>query len=73
MKLTFEGSNSKDGSCPSLYSTDRGTIVVQGKQITDPDTLAQARAILEGETFVEVPADLVKYWPRVSGAAGLVD
>lgn len=73
MKLTFEGSDSKDGGCPTVYSTDRGTIVVQGQQVTDPETLAQARAILDGEAFIEVPVELVKYWPKASKSVGLPD
>jgi hypothetical protein len=71
MKITFEGSTSRQGGCPTLYSTDRGTILVQGQQVTDPETLAQARAILDGETFVEVPAELGKYWPTACRAAEL--
>lgn len=63
MKLTFVGSTSGGGNCPSVYSTDRGTIVVQGMAVTDPETLAHARSILGGEAFVEVPIELVKYWP----------
>jgi hypothetical protein len=30
MKLRFLGSTSDDGQCPTLYETDRDTIVVQG-------------------------------------------
>ena len=63
VKLTFEGSTSPTGECPSLYRTDRGTVVIQGKQVTDPEALAQLRDVLEGETFIEVPAELGEYWP----------
>jgi hypothetical protein len=35
--------------------------------------LSQLRDVLEGETFVEVPAELGKYWPGTSRAAGLAD
>jgi hypothetical protein len=72
VKLTFEGSTSPTGECPTVYRTDRGTIVIQGKAVTDPETLAQARAVLEGEAFVEVPIELGKYWPK-SETAGLAD
>jgi len=41
MKLTFLGSSSQDGSCPSLYATDRGTFVVQGWKVLDPEALGQ--------------------------------
>lgn len=61
MKLRFLGSTSDDGQCPTLYETDRGTIVVQGDQVTDPEALAQLRNVLPGETFVEIPKELLRY------------
>jgi hypothetical protein len=63
MKLIFCGSTSNVGGCPSIYLTDRGTVVIQGRQVTDPEALQQARDVLGGEAFVEVPADLVRFWP----------
>ncbi len=54
MKLTFLGSTSDDGQCPTLYATDRETYVVQGDLVTDPEALAQLRNVLPGETFVEI-------------------
>ncbi|WP_155344873.1 hypothetical protein [Acrocarpospora pleiomorpha] len=61
MKLEFVGSTSSSGGCPSIYETDRGTVVIQGIQITDRATLAQARDILDGEAFVEVPKELFRF------------
>ncbi|TDD10458.1 hypothetical protein [Nonomuraea diastatica] len=61
MKLRFLGSTSDDGQCPTLYETDRGTIVVQGDQVTDPEALAQLRDVLPGETFVEIPRELLRF------------
>jgi len=60
MKLTFirKTALSGDSNCPSLYRTDRGTFVVQGLRITDPQTLAQLN-IPGHETVVEVPADVL--------------
>jgi hypothetical protein len=26
-----------DGTCPTIYATDRGTVVVQGQQVNDND------------------------------------
>jgi hypothetical protein len=40
-----------------LFATDRGTYVVQGAIVTDPDALA-AMNLPEHETAVEVPASL---------------
>jgi hypothetical protein len=45
------------GTCPAVYATDRGTYVVQGVIVTDPDALA-AVSLPEQETLVEVPAEL---------------
>jgi hypothetical protein len=47
-----------DGTCPALYATDRGTYVVQGSIVTDPDALATLN-LPAHETAVEVPADLL--------------
>jgi len=64
VRLTFIGSTSDVGTCPTLYETDRGTFVVQGWQVTDPEALADLRGVLEGETFVEIPRELLKFAPR---------
>jgi hypothetical protein len=72
VKLTFIGSDSRQGNCPTIYRTDRGTVVVQGQRVTDPEALAQLRDVLDGETFVEVPIDLGKHWP-MPGPAPLTD
>ncbi|WP_283137230.1 hypothetical protein [Rhizohabitans arisaemae] len=63
MKLTFLGSTSDDGQCPTLYATDRGTYVVQGDLVTDPEALGQLRNVLPGESFVEIPAELLRFAP----------
>jgi hypothetical protein len=41
-------------SCPAVYETDRGTLVVQGTIVTDANVQAPA-----GETMVEVPRELL--------------
>lgn len=60
MKLTFIRKTrlSGDTNCPSLYRTDRGTFVVQGWRVTDPDALAQLD-IPAHETVVEIPEDVL--------------
>ncbi|GAA4955728.1 hypothetical protein HD597_001600 [Nonomuraea thailandensis] len=57
--MRFLGSTSEAGACPTLYETDRGTIVVQGLQVTDAEALADLRDVLDGETAVEVPRELI--------------
>lgn len=61
MKLTFLGSTSQEGQCPTLYATDRDTFVVQGWPVTDPEALGDLRDVLPGETFVEVPKALLRF------------
>jgi hypothetical protein len=60
MKLEFIRKTvlSGDTNCPSLYRTDRGTFVVQGWRVTDPEALGQLD-IPAHETVVEVPADVL--------------
>ena len=47
-----------DGTCPALFETDRGTYVVQGAIVTDPDALEEMK-LPAHETAVEVPAELL--------------
>ncbi|GAA1030821.1 MULTISPECIES: hypothetical protein [Amycolatopsis] len=63
MKLTHLHTTSKNGGCPELYETDRGTYVVQGAKVTDPEVLAQLRerGLPDHETAVEVPKALLDY------------
>jgi hypothetical protein len=61
MKLRFLGSTSQDGECPTLYATDRGTYVVQGRELNDPEALAGLRDVLDGEAFVEIPRSLLRF------------
>ncbi|GAA3540655.1 hypothetical protein GCM10022419_020950 [Nonomuraea rosea] len=59
MRMRFLGSTSEAGACPTLYETDRGTIVVQGLQVTDAEALGDLRDVLDGEGAVEVPRELL--------------
>ena len=65
MRLRFFGATSDDGQCPTLYATDRGTYVVQGNVVTDPDALADLRHVLPGEAFVEIPKELLRFAEEV--------
>ncbi|MFG1927961.1 hypothetical protein [Cryptosporangium sp. NPDC048952] len=69
MKLTFRGTNSSYGSCPSVYETDRGTLVVQGWRVTDAEAIAALteRGLPAHETAVEIPLDLLCYFPSDRG------
>jgi hypothetical protein len=59
MNLRFLATSSNGGSCPSIYETDKGDIVVQGYELTDKEALGQLRDVLPGETFVVVPKSLL--------------
>ena len=61
MRLRFLGSDSDVQECPTLYATDRGTYVVQGWTVTDPEALADLHNVLEGESFVEIPRKVLDF------------
>jgi hypothetical protein len=55
VRLTQLRGACQGGTCPTLYATDRGTLVVQGYMVTD----AEGVNVPAGETLVEVPAELL--------------
>lgn len=67
MRLRYLGktAGSEDDQCEALYATDRGSFVVQGKIITDPQALADVHYIAADETVVEVPIDVLRLVDRI--------
>lgn len=63
MELTFLGGDSGLSGSPRVYATDRGTFVVQGYKVEDAEALRQLR-VPDHETVIEIPAELLKYFPR---------
>jgi hypothetical protein len=63
MRLTLiaKDPDSQPQGSPTLYRTDRGSWVVQGWIVTDPDALAQID-IPDGETACEIPDRLVPFF-----------
>ncbi len=60
MNLTkIAASDCKDGDCPAVYRTDRGTIGVQGYLLDRPTP--------EGEGLVEIPVELLLEAVRALG------
>jgi len=58
MNLTkISGACSDKVTCPTVYETDRGTVVVQGYQVTDGEALSQLD-LPAGEGAVEIPRSL---------------
>ncbi len=68
MKVKFLGTTSDAGNCPTAWETDRGTYLVQGERVTDPEALAalggRGNGIPDHETVVEIPKGLVSFLPR---------
>lgn len=64
MRLRFLGTNSEQGTCPAVYETDRGTIAVQGKVVSDPEALGDAVNLAGDEVIIEIPRDLLPFFPR---------
>ena len=63
--VRFLGKVSDVGDSPTLYATDRGTIVVQGWQVSDPD-LPPTPA---GEARAEIPTELLRFAPQPGAEA----
>ncbi|MQA08437.1 MAG: hypothetical protein GEU98_07760 [Pseudonocardiaceae bacterium] len=61
----FLGSTSGQQGCPTVWVTERGTLVVQGTTVTDPAALEVMRSRGNGmpdyESAVEVPAELLPF------------
>jgi hypothetical protein len=55
-KLTLVTTLCGGGSCPTVYRTDRGTLVVQGYTVTGDNVNIDLPA---GEQLVEIPAELL--------------
>lgn len=55
-RLTLLTSLCGSGTCPTVYRTDKGTLLVQGYTVT-PQTVGID--VPPGEQLVEIPADLL--------------
>ena len=60
MRITYLRDTSPTSrTCPTLYSTDRGTFLVQGKKIGN-DSIPASPCLGDDEDMVEVPARLLE-------------
>lgn len=66
MKITMLGKESKNGQSPTLYATDRGTLLLQGWRVVDTEALA-GLDIPQHEEIVEFPPSLLRFAPRNDG------
>ncbi|WP_433571526.1 hypothetical protein [Streptomyces sp. CA-251247] len=55
MKLTRLVGQCDEGECPTIFATDRGTLVVQGDRVAD-----HGQEIPAHETMVEIPIELIR-------------
>ena len=60
MKITELGRVTENSGSPTLFETDRGSYLVQGWRITDPEALA-AMSIPGHETVVEIPKAMLGF------------
>jgi hypothetical protein len=60
VRLTKIGGGCDDGTCPTVFETDRGTYVIQGAKVRDDTGLE----IPDHETVVEIPAELLRQVAR---------
>lgn len=62
MRVRFLGTDSQNGGSPTLYVTDRGTLVVRGYVITDEQALADLGEVPPGEADIEIPPELLRFY-----------
>jgi hypothetical protein len=68
VQLRYLGKESQPNNSPTLFETVRGSFVVQGWVVTDPDVLSRV-AVAAEETIVEVPPKLMVHLAQ-AGLAG---
>lgn len=61
IKLIAADPESQPTNSPTLYKTDRGSWIVQGWVVDDPEVLARM-GIPDGETCVEIPDRMIPYF-----------
>lgn len=61
MRLRLLGTESGKTGCPTLYATDRGTYVVQGKKVNDQQAIEDLVGLMDDEFYVEIPKELLAY------------
>ncbi|MBV9444959.1 MAG: hypothetical protein JO345_03560 [Streptosporangiaceae bacterium] len=72
MRLTLIGKDpdSNPTGSPTVYRTDRGSWMVQGWVVTDPEALSQMD-IPEGETVVEILDRMLHFFGQGDRDAGI--
>jgi hypothetical protein len=75
MRARFLGKDpgSASGNSPTLFVTDRKdrvTYIAQGWVVTDPQVLADVGPLPVGESIVEIPEDVLRFYQRDEEGAG---
>jgi len=70
MRIWFLGRETDHGDSPTLYATDRGSYLVQGWKVSDPEILSTLE-VPTGETVVEIYARLMSHLVK-DGLSGIV-
>lgn len=62
MRIQFIGKDpeSNPTGSPTVYRTDRGSWIIQGWVVNDPEVLGEMN-IPEGESAVEIPDRMIKF------------
>jgi hypothetical protein len=63
LQVTLLATSCKNGDCPSVYLSDRGTLVIQGDAIA----AANGMRLGHGEQAVEVPMNIIEEALRALG------
>ena len=61
IRLIAADPESQPTNSPTLYKTDRGSWIVQGWVVNDPEVLTQM-GIPEGESCVEIPDRMIPFF-----------
>lgn len=62
---------SQEGQSPTLFATDRTdrrTFIAQGWVVTDAEALADVGPVPNGETIIEIPEDVLRFYTRAHAA-----
>jgi hypothetical protein len=68
LQLVASDPESNPSNSPTLYRTDRGSWLVQGWVVTDPDALTEMN-IPAGESVVEIPDRMIQFFEEDRGVA----
>ncbi|HWS32457.1 MAG TPA: hypothetical protein VN408_06915 [Actinoplanes sp.] len=66
LALTVIAASCAQGTCPTVYETNRGTVMVQGYTVSAEAARAAGVDMPEGEQMVEIPLALIDQLARRS-------